>query len=226
LIYLVEDETNIRELVVYTLQNTGLDARGFADGAGFRQAVRERPPDLVLLDIMLPGDDGLAILRQLRASAPTAKIPVMMLTAKGTEYDKVLGLDSGADDYLPKPFGMMELVARVKSLLRRAGPAAVGAEEYKAGSGLFVSVPRHVVTVNGEEVSLTRKEFDLLAFLLKNAGLVLTRDRILSAVWEYDFEGETRTVDTHILTLRGKLGPCGNLIQTVRGLGYKIGELK
>jgi two-component system alkaline phosphatase synthesis response regulator PhoP len=221
---LVEDEANIRELVVYTLQNTGLDARGFADGDSFRRAVRERTPDLVLLDIMLPGDDGLAILRQLRASASTAKLPVMMLTAKGTEYDKVLGLDSGADDYLPKPFGMMELVARVKSLLRRAGPAG-GAEEYRT-AGLFVSVPRHIVTVNGEGVALTRKEFDLLAFLLKNAGLVLTRDRILSAVWEYDFEGETRTVDTHILTLRGKLGPCGALIQTVRGFGYKIGELK
>jgi two-component system alkaline phosphatase synthesis response regulator PhoP len=224
LIYLVEDEANIRELVVYTLQSTGLEARGFADGAGFRQALREQMPDLVLLDIMLPGEDGLAILKQLRASGSTARLPVMMLTAKGTEYDKVLGLDSGADDYLPKPFGMMELVARVKSLLRRAGPVA-GTEEYKTG-GLFVSVPRHIVTVNGAEVALTRKEFDLLAFLLKNAGLVLTRDRILSAVWEYDFEGETRTVDTHILTLRGKLGACGNLIQTVRGLGYKIGELK
>ena len=224
MIYLVEDETNIRELVVYTLQSTGLDARGFADGKAFRQALREQTPDLVLLDIMLPGEDGLAILRQLRASASTARLPVMMLTAKWTEYDSVLGLDSGADDYLPKPFGMMELVARVKSLLRRAAPAA-GTEEYKT-DGLFVSVPRHIVTVNGAEIALTRKEFDLLAFLLKNAGLVMTRDRILSAVWEYDFEGETRTVDTHILTLRGKLGACGRLIQTVRGLGYKIGELK
>jgi two-component system alkaline phosphatase synthesis response regulator PhoP len=175
-----------------------------------------------LLDIMLPGDDGLTILKQLRASAATAKLPVMMLTAKGTEYDKVLGLDSGADDYLPKPFGMMELVARVKSLLRRAGPGGE-AEEYRRGD-LFVSVPRHVVTVNGAEIALTRKEFDLLAFLLRNAGLVMTRDRILAAVWEYDFEGETRTVDTHILTLRGKLGECGKLIETVRGLGYKIGD--
>jgi two-component system alkaline phosphatase synthesis response regulator PhoP len=148
----------------------------------------------------------------------------MLLTAKGTEYDKVLGLDSGADDYLPKPFGMMELVARVKSLLRRVGPEP-GTEEYTV-DGLFVSVPRHVVTVNGADVPLTRKEFDLLAFLLRNAGIVLTRDRILSAVWDYDFEGETRTVDTHILTLRGKLGDRGALIQTVRGVGYKIGELK
>jgi two-component system alkaline phosphatase synthesis response regulator PhoP len=220
----VEDEASIRELVIYTLQNTGFEARGFADGNEFRKAMRDLRPDLVLLDIMLPGEDGLAILKQLRSSAQTAKLPVMMLTAKGTEYDKVLGLDSGADDYLPKPFGMMELVARVKSLLRRV-PSAVGTDEYKT-DGLFVSVPRHTVTVDGAEVSLTRKEFDLLAFLLKNAGIVLTRDRILSAVWEYDFEGETRTVDTHILTLRGKLGPCGALIQTVRGFGYKIGEIK
>ncbi|MDR2089325.1 MAG: response regulator transcription factor [Clostridiales Family XIII bacterium] len=225
MIYLVEDEANIRELVVYTLQNTGFEARGFASGDAFRKALSERMPDLVLLDIMLPGEDGLGILKQLRASDRTAKLPVMMLTAKGTEYDKVLGLDSGADDYLPKPFGMMELVARIKSLLRRAGPSAGAPEEYST-DGLFVSVPRHIVTVDGAEVSLTRKEFDLLAFLLKNAGLVMTRDRILSAVWEYDFEGETRTVDTHILTLRGKLGPCGGLIRTVRGLGYKIGEFK
>jgi two-component system alkaline phosphatase synthesis response regulator PhoP len=225
LIYLVEDEASIRELVIYTLQNTGFEAKGFADGKDFWLAVREKAPDLVLLDIMLPGEDGLGILKKLRSSASTAKLPVMMLTAKGTEYDKVLGLDSGADDYLPKPFGMMELVARVKSLLRRAGPAACDAEEYRRGK-LFVSVPRHVVTVNGAEIVLTRKEFDLLAFLLKNAGLVMTRDRILSAVWEYDFEGETRTVDTHVLTLRGKLGDCGKLIQTVRGFGYKVGESK
>jgi two-component system alkaline phosphatase synthesis response regulator PhoP len=224
LIYLVEDEASIRELVIYTLQNTGFDARGFAAAEDFWRALREKPPALVLLDIMLPGEDGLAILKRLRASAATAKLPVMLLTAKGTEYDKVLGLDSGADDYLPKPFGMMELVARVKSLLRRVEPEP-GTEEY-AADGLFVSVPRHVVTVNGADVPLTRKEFDLLAFLLKNAGIVLSRDRILSAVWDYNFEGETRTVDTHILTLRGKLGGCGALIQTVRGVGYKIGELK
>jgi two-component system alkaline phosphatase synthesis response regulator PhoP len=221
LIYLVEDEASIRELVVYTLQNTGFEAKGFADGKDFWPAVKEKTPDLVLLDIMLPGEDGLGILKRLRSSAQTAKLPIMMLTAKGTEYDKVLGLDSGADDYLPKPFGMMELVARVKSLLRRAGPAAVAAEEYRKGE-LFVSVPRHIVTVKGAEIVLTRKEFDLLVFLLKNAGLVMTRDRILSAVWEYDFEGETRTVDTHVLTLRGKLGDCGKLIRTVRGFGYKV----
>jgi two-component system alkaline phosphatase synthesis response regulator PhoP len=223
LIYLVEDDASIRELVIYTLQNTGFDAMGFADGNDFRRALGEGTPDLVLLDIMLPGEDGLSILKRLRSSAATAKLPVIMLTAKGTEYDKVLGLDSGADDYLPKPFGMMELVARVKSLMRRAAPVTGGAEEYRRGE-LFLSVPRHIVTVDDVEVTLTRKEFDLLAFLLKNSGLVMTRDRILSAVWEYDFEGETRTVDTHILTLRGKLGGCGKLIRTVRGFGYKIEE--
>jgi two-component system alkaline phosphatase synthesis response regulator PhoP len=216
-IYLVEDEADIRELVIYTLQNTGFEARGFASGRDFWQAAEKAFPDLVLLDIMLPGEDGLAILKRLRAAA--AELPVMMLTAKGTEYDKVRGLDAGADDYLTKPFGMMELVARVKSLLRRR-PAAE-ANDYEIG-GLSVSLPRRRVTADGEEISLTLKEFDLLAFLLKNAGIVLTRNQILSAVWDYDFEGETRTVDTHILTLRGKLGPRGGVIQTVRGVGYRI----
>jgi two-component system alkaline phosphatase synthesis response regulator PhoP len=220
-IYLVEDEADIRELVIYTLQNTGFDARGFANGRDFWQAAEKTFPDLVLLDIMLPDEDGLAILKRLRATAP--ELPVMMLTAKGTEYDKVRGLDAGADDYLTKPFGMMELVARVKSLLRRK-PAAE-TNDYEI-DGLSVSLPRRRVAVDGEEVSLTLKEFDLLAFLLKNAGIVLTRSQILSAVWDYDFEGETRTVDTHILTLRGKLGPCSGVIQTVRGVGYRIGRLK
>jgi two-component system alkaline phosphatase synthesis response regulator PhoP len=221
LIYLVEDEADIRELVIYTLQNTGFEARGFANGRGFWQAAEKTFPDLVLLDIMLPDEDGLAILKRLRAAA--ADLPVMMLTAKGTEYDKVRGLDAGADDYLTKPFGMMELVARVKSLLRRR-PAAE-ADDYEI-DGLSVSLPRRRVVADGKEVSLTLKEFDLLAFLLKNAGIVLTRNQILSAVWDYDFEGETRTVDTHILTLRGKLGVCSGVIQTVRGVGYRIGRQK
>ncbi|MDR1138204.1 MAG: response regulator transcription factor [Synergistaceae bacterium] len=220
MIYLVEDDDNIRQLVIYTLQNTGLEARGFSNGRDFWQAAAETRPSLVLLDIMLPGEDGIAILKRLRASKATSGLPVMMLTAKGTEYDKVLGLETGADDYLAKPFGMMEMAARVKSLLRRAG-AKTEADEYKAGQ-LTVSIPRHSVTVNGADVTLTLKEFDLLAYLLKNSGVVLSRDRILQAVWDYDFEGETRTVDTHILTLRNKLGPCGKLIQTVRGVGYKM----
>jgi two-component system alkaline phosphatase synthesis response regulator PhoP len=220
MIYLVEDDDNIRQLVVYTLRNTGYEAKGFSNGRDFWQAVAENRPCLVLLDIMLPGEDGIAILKRLRASRTTAGLPVMMLTAKGTEYDKVLGLETGADDYLAKPFGMMEMTARVKSLLRRSG-RKTNADEYRTGA-LTVSVPRHSVTVNGSDVTLTLKEFDLLAYLLKNSGVVLSRDRILQAVWNYDFEGETRTVDTHILTLRNKLGDCGKLIQTVRGVGYKM----
>jgi two-component system alkaline phosphatase synthesis response regulator PhoP len=220
MIYLVEDDDNIRQLVVYTLQNTGFEAIGFSCGRDFWRAFAETRPSLVLLDIMLPGEDGIAILKRLRALKTAAGLPVMMLTAKGTEYDKVRGLDAGADDYLAKPFGMMELIARVKSLLRRSAPKAE-AEEYRIG-GLAVNIPRHSATVNGADVPLTLKEFDLLAYLLKNSGMVLSRDRILEAVWDYDFGGETRTVDTHILTLRNKLGVCGKLIQTVRGVGYRV----
>jgi two-component system alkaline phosphatase synthesis response regulator PhoP len=225
-IYLVEDEADIRELVIYTLRNTGFEARGFANGHDFWRAAEKAFPSLVLLDIMLPDEDGLSILKRLKASAP--ELPVMMLTAKGTEYDKVRGLDAGADDYLAKPFGMMELVARVKNLLRRRPAAETNEYEIDGPGGvmLSVSLPCRRVVADGREVSLTLKEFDLLAFLLKNAGIVLTRNQILSAVWDYDFEGETRTVDTHILTLRGKLGPCSGVIQTVRGVGYKIGRPK
>ena len=222
MIYLVEDETDIRELVIYTLQNTGFGARGFSGAETFWQAVNEKLPRLILLDIMLPGEDGLEILRKLRASPSTRKLPVMMLTAKGTEHDKVRGLDLGADDYLPKPFGMMELVARVKGLLRRAEPEG-GTAVYEIG-GLLADIPRHIVMADGVEVILTIKEFDLLIFLLKNTGIVLTRDQILEEVWGYDFDGETRTVDVHVRTLRSKLGSSGDVIQTVRGLGYKAGE--
>ncbi|MDR2420879.1 MAG: response regulator transcription factor [Oscillospiraceae bacterium] len=222
MIYLVEDEESIRELVVYTLCSTGLEARGFACAEEFWGAMRASMPSLVLLDIMLPGEDGLEILRRLREAPDTAKLPVMMLTARGTEYDKVRGLELGADDYLAKPPGMMELVARVKRLLRRSETDSEP-EEYSVG-GLFVSIPRRLVTVNGKEVSLTLKEFGLLAFMLKNSGIVMSRDKLLSAVWGYNYEGETRTVDTHILTLRGKLGECGQVIRTVRGVGYKAGR--
>ncbi|MDR2054181.1 MAG: response regulator transcription factor [Treponema sp.] len=218
-VYLVEDDESIRELIVYTLRNSGFDVRGFPAAKEFWQAVQETLPSLVILDIMLPGEDGLAILRKLRSGGPAKKLPVMMLTAKGAEYDKVLGLDSGADDYLAKPAGMMELVARVKSLLRRADPGPAG-EEYRM-NGLYVSIPRHRVTVDGREVILTLKEFDLLVYLLKNSGIVLSREQILQSVWDYSLALETRTVDTHILTLRTKLGNCGSLIQTVRGVGYK-----
>ena len=223
MIYLVEDETAIRELVVYTLQSTGFDVRGFEGAEMFWQAMAETLPQLILLDIMLPGEDGLEVLKKLRSSSHTAKLPVMMLTARSSEHDKVMGLDLGADDYLCKPFGMMELVARVKSLLRRTG-SDNDKMEYRIGS-LVVDIPRHIVLTDGVAVTLTIKEFDLLVFLLKNTGIVLTRDQILEAVWGYDFDGETRTVDVHVRTLRSKLGSNGDVIQTVRGLGYKAGEV-
>lgn len=180
-------------------------------------------PRLILLDIMLPEEDGIQILKKLRASAKTAKIPVMMLTAKGSEYDKVLGLDCGADDYMPKPFGMMELLARVKALIRRSETTAFSPTEYRVGN-LYVCPSKHITKVDGTDVSLTLKEFEMLCMLLKNKGIVLTRDQILNAVWGYSFDGESRTVDVHIRTLRQKLGSAGDCIETVRGIGYKIGD--
>ena len=220
MIYLVEDDDNIRELVIYTLRQSGLQAEGFERPSDFDRACAARMPRMVLLDIMLPEEDGLSILRRLRANPATKKLPVMMLTAKGSEYDKVLGLDSGADDYLPKPFGMMELLARVKALLRRAEGEDESAE-YRLGT-LFVCPERHQVSVNGEPVTLTKKEFDILQMLLENRGIVLSRDRLLNTIWGYDFDGENRTVDVHIRTLRSKLGEAGAHIETVRGVGYRI----
>ena len=220
MIYLVEDDDNIRELVIYTLRQSGLQAEGFERPSDFDRACASRMPRMVLLDIMLPEEDGLSILRRLRANPATKKLPVMMLTAKGSEYDKVLGLDSGADDYLPKPFGMMELLARVKALLRRA-EGEDESVEYRLGT-LFVCPQRHQVSVNGEPVTLTKKEFDILQMLLENRGIVLSRDRLLNTIWGYDFDGENRTVDVHIRTLRSKLGEAGAHIETVRGVGYRI----
>ncbi|MDR1325275.1 MAG: response regulator transcription factor [Treponema sp.] len=222
LVYLVEDDANIRELVVYTLRSTGFEAQGFPSAREFWETVRETAPSLVILDIMLPGEDGLAILKKLRSSESTKRISVMMLTAKGAEYDKVLGLDSGADDYMAKPAGMMELAARVKSLLRRSNPDTGSEKDEYRMNGLYVHIPRRRVTASGQETVLTLKEFDLLVYLLKNSGVVLSRKQILQAVWDYSLVLETRTVDTHILTLRTKLGSCGGLIQTVRGVGYKM----
>ena len=220
MIYLVEDDDNIRELVIYTLRQSGLQAEGFERPSDFDRACATQMPRMVLLDIMLPEEDGLSILRRLRANPATKKLPVMMLTAKGSEYDKVLGLDSGADDYLPKPFGMMELLARVKALLRRA-EGEDESVEYRLGT-LFVCPQRHQVSVNGEPVTLTKKEFDILQMLLENRGIVLSRDRLLNTIWGYDFDGENRTVDVHIRTLRSKLGEAGSHIETVRGVGYRI----
>ena len=222
MIYLVEDDENIRELVVYTLASTGLEAQGFAVPSAFWKAMQTQLPSLVLLDIMLPEEDGLSILTRLRADTKTKNLPVIMLTAKGTEYDKVRGFDAGADDYIPKPFGMMELLARVKALLRRTASEAP-VEEYQLGS-LYVCPPKHQVRVDGQAVALTLKEYQLLCLLLENQQVVLTRDQILNNVWGYSFSGESRTVDVHIRTLRQKLGSAGDLIQTVRGIGYMIAE--
>lgn len=222
MIYLLEDEASIRKLVVYTLNSAGFQTEGFATAEAFWKAMGEKLPRLALLDIMLPDEDGLTVLKKLRASSRTEQLPVIMLTAKDTEYDKVVGLDLGADDYLPKPFGMMELIARVRSLLRRTDHEEKSLEEYQLGE-VFVSIPRHMVSVRGTVLTLTPKEFDILVFLLRNPGIVLSRDRIMSGVWGYDFDGESRTVDVHIRTLRQKLEPFGDLIETVRGVGYRIG---
>ena len=223
MIYLVEDDDSIRELVLYTLHTTGFEAEGFRNEADFWQALEKELPQLVLLDIMLPDEDGLHILKRLRAGAETADLPVMMLTAKSSEYDRVVGLDSGADDYMPKPFGMMELVSRVRALLRRAAKPAAEDKLFTAGS-LAVDVKRRAVTVDGEPVILTYKEFELLCYLLENRGVVLSRDQILTKIWDYNYSGETRTVDVHIRTLRQKLGDAGALIETVRGVGYRLAQ--
>ena len=223
MIYLVEDDDSIRELVLYTLHTTGFEAEGFRNAADFWQALEKELPQLVLLDIMLPDEDGLHILKRLRAGAETADLPVMMLTAKSSEYDRVVGLDSGADDYMPKPFGMMELVSRVRALLRRAAKPAAEDKLFTAGS-LAVDVKRRAVTVDGEPVILTYKEFELLCYLLENRGVVLSRDQILTKIWDYNYSGEPRTVDVHIRTLRQKLGDAGALIETVRGVGYRLAQ--
>lgn len=223
MIYLVEDDDSIRELVLYTLHTTGFEAEGFRNAAVFWQALEKELPQLVLLDIMLPDEDGLHILKRLRAGAETTDLPVMMLTAKSSEYDRVVGLDSGADDYMPKPFGMMELVSRVRALLRRAAKPAAEDKLFTAGS-LAVDVKRRAVTVDGEPVILTYKEFELLCYLLENRGVVLSRDQILTKIWDYNYSGETRTVDVHIRTLRQKLGDAGALIETVRGVGYRLAQ--
>lgn len=223
MIYFVEDDDNIRELVVYTLNSTGLEAQGFSTPKSFWDAMTEALPSLILLDIMLPQEDGLSILQKIRSNKDTKKLPVIILTAKADEYDKVRGFDLGADDYVPKPFGMMELVARIKAVLRRTDSDKPAVCEYTVGC-LTVSPEKHKVKVNGEKVSLTLKEFEMLCLLLENRGIVLSRDQILNRVWGYSFDGESRTVDVHIRTLRQKLGEAGELISTVRGIGYTIGE--
>lgn len=222
MIYCVEDDQSIRELIVYTLENSGFAAKGFESGKEMYQALKSESPELILLDIMLPGEDGITILKDIRQHSETSDIPVIMLTAKSTEYDKVIGLDSGADDYITKPFGMMELLARIKAVLRRSGQKHHEILSYK---NVVLDDKAHSVTVEGKPVELTLKEYNLLSLFFKNNGTVLTRDMLLSKIWGYDFDGETRTVDVHIRTLRQKLRQAGadEIIETVRGVGYKVG---
>ena len=220
MIYCVEDEGSIRELMLYTLNMAGMDAVGFSDSEVFWESMKSARPELIMLDIMLPGEDGISILQKLRASPVTADIPVIMATAKGSEFDKVTGLDLGADDYLCKPFGMMEMVSRVKAVLRRTKPKET-ITVLKQGD-ITLDLARHTVSVNDRAVSLTLKEYNLLKLLMESGGQVFTRESLLSAVWGVDFVGESRTVDVHVGTLRTKLGSAGAQIQTVRGVGYKM----
>ena len=223
MIYLLEDDASIRNFVEYALNNSALPSKGFERPSDFWRALEEDIPSLVLLDIMLFEEDGIEVLKKLRARHDTKNVPVIMLTAKTTEYDKVVGLDSGADDYVSKPFGIMELIARIKALLRRTESAnPPSGEEFVLGK-LYVCPKKHVVRVDGKDIVLTLKEFELLCLLLSNRENVLTRDQILQRIWGYSFDGESRTVDVHIRTLRQKLLECGDMIETVRGIGYKIG---
>lgn len=221
MIYCVEDDNAIRDLMLYTLGASGFQAKGFPDSTFFWQAMTEEKPELILLDIMLPGEDGITVLKRLRAASATANIPVIMATAKGSEFDKVIGLDTGADDYLVKPFGMMEMIARIKAVMRRTAPKT---DRVLTCGDIVLDETRHIVTVDGKQVVLTLKEYELLKLLMENAGQVFTRDILLSRIWGQDYLGETRTVDVHIGTLRTKLAKGGEKIETVRGVGYKMVE--
>ena len=220
MIYIIEDDTDIREMESYALTNSGFDILALSDGSGLAEALTRETPDLILLDIMLPGEDGLSILRRLRASERTKRIPIIMVTAKTTEIDKVRGLDMGADDYITKPFGIMELVSRVKALLRRAAPEEN--DGIIACGTIVMNDSKRRVQAGETVVELTYKEYELLRHMLINRGVVLTREKLLGAVWGYDYIGETRTVDMHIKTLRQKLGDSGAQIVTVRNVGYKL----
>lgn len=220
-IYIVEDDENIRELAVYALNTAGLNACGCETASAFYALMQDSLPELVLLDIMLPDEDGLSILEKMRSTKKWAGVPVIMLTAKGSEYDRVKGLDAGADDYIVKPFFVMELISRIKAVLRRCNKMPAQSLSYK---NLVLDDAGHIVKVDTENVALTLKEYDLLHYLLLNQGLVLSRDKMINEIWGYEFEGESRTVDMHIKMLRQKLGQAGEYIQTVRGVGYKLGE--
>lgn len=220
MIFCVEDDSSIRSLMLYALSGAGFEAEGFADGASLFDALADRKPQLILLDIMLPGEDGISILKKLRAQSASASIPVIMASAKGTEYDKVIGLDTGADDYLAKPFGMMEMVSRVKAVLRRSGQE--NGAKILCVSGLSLNTDEHTVSADGKQVELTLKEYKLLLLFMEHPGRVFTRDMLLTKIWEADYMGETRTIDVHVGTLRTKLGTYGDLIRTVRGVGYRM----
>ncbi len=221
MIYCVEDEKNIRELLVYTLRSTGFQAKGLENGEELFRELGEEIPELILLDIMMPGEDGYTILEKLKRMPEVRDVPVIMVTAKGAEFDKVRGLDLGADDYITKPFGMMEFVSRIKAVLRRGGPKP---QDELVHGPIQIRVGRHEVLENGRKVELTLKEFELLRYLMENKGVVLSRDQLLTRIWGYDFDGETRTVDVHVRTLRQKLGTSGSYIETVRGVGYRMGD--
>ena len=220
MIWCVDDDNTIRDIEVYTLTQTGFEAKGFADGISMLEALKTEKPELIVLDIMLPGKDGVEILKEIKSNPETRKIPVIMATAKGTEMDKIQGLDTGADDYLVKPFGVMEMVSRIKAVLRRCEPDEK--EEVLSIGEITLSDKEHLVTVNGEKVVLTFKEFEILKLFMSNPGIVFSRDKLLSEVWGIDYLGESRTVDVHIKTLRQKLGDAGALIETVIGVGYKM----
>ena len=220
MIWCVDDDNTIRDIEVYTLTQTGFEAKGFADGISMLEALKTEKPELIVLDIMLPGKDGVEILKEIRSNPETRKIPVIMATAKGTEMDRIQGLDTGADDYLVKPFGVMEMVSRINAVLRRCEPDEK--EEVLSIGEITLSDKEHLVTVNGEKVVLTFKEFEILKLFMSNPGIVFSRDKLLSEVWGIDYLGESRTVDMHIKTLRQKLGDAGALIETVIGVGYKM----
>ena len=220
MIWCVDDDNTIRDIEVYTLTQTGFEAKGFADGISMLEALKTEKPELIVLDIMLPGKDGVEVLKKIRSNPETRKIPVIMATAKGTEMDKIQGLDTGADDYLVKPFGVMEMVSRIKAVLRRCEPDEK--EEGLTVGEITLSDKEHLVTVNGEKVVLTFKEFEILKLFMQSPGIVFSRDKLLSEVWGVDYLGESRTVDMHIKTLRQKLGDVGSRIETVIGVGYKM----
>ncbi len=222
MIFCVEDDTSSRELMIYTLNSAGFDAKGFSESTGLWKELETETPELIMLDIMLPGEDGIEILKKLRSKTSTADIPVIMATAKGTEFDKVIGLDTGADDYLVKPFGMMEMISHIKAVLRRTTPKT--ARNILSTGRISINLDEHSVLAGGEKVVLTFKEFELLRIFMENPGRVFSRDILLEKIWGADYYGETRTVDVHVGTLRTKLGECGEYIETVRGVGYRMEE--